>query len=35
MQDETVFPAFGINSESFWRRCSDVVREHGYDNELA
>ncbi len=35
MQDETVFPAFGINSESFWRRCSDLVREHGYDNELA
>ncbi len=35
MQDETVFPAFGINGESFWRRCSDLVREHGYDNELA
>ena len=22
MQDEVVFPAFGINSASFWRRCS-------------
>ena len=35
MQDETVFPAFGINAESFWRRCSDLVRDNGYDNELA
>ena len=35
MQDEVVFPAFGINGESFWRRCSDLVREKGYDNELA
>jgi len=35
MQDEVVFPAFGINSEIFWRRCSELVREQGYDNELA
>ncbi len=35
MQDEVVFPAFGINAESFWRRCTDLVRENGYDNELA
>src|SRR5436305_13641939 len=35
MQDETVFPAFGINSESFWRRCSELVRDNAYDNELA
>ena len=35
MQDEVVFPAFGINSEIFWRRCSELVRDHGYDNELA
>ena len=35
MQDETVFPAFGINGEGFWRRCSELVRENGYDNELA
>src|SRR3954467_7929811 len=35
MQDETVFPAFGINSDSFWRRCSELVRDNGYDNELA
>jgi hypothetical protein len=30
-----VFPAFGINSQIFWRRCSELVRDHGYDNELA
>ena len=35
MQDEVVFPAFGIKSEIFWRRCSELVRDHGYDNELA
>ena len=35
MQDEVVFPAFGINSEIFWRRSSELVRDHGYDNELA
>src|SRR5438105_14395344 len=35
MQDEVVFPAFGINREIFWRRCSDLVRDHGYDNDLA
>src|SRR3989442_13452209 len=35
MQDEVVFPAFGIDSERFWRRCADLVRESGYDNELA
>ena len=35
MQDEVVFPAFGINGESFWRRCTGLVRENGYDNELA
>src|SRR6202022_152535 len=35
MQDEVVFPAFGIDGEKFWRRCADLVRENGYDNELA
>ena len=35
MQDEVVFPAFGINSGSFWRRCSELVRDQGYDSELA
>jgi len=35
MQDEVVFPAFGINKDGFWRRCSELVASEGYDNELA
>jgi hypothetical protein len=35
MQEDVIFPAFGINGESFWRRCAELVRENGYDNELA
>jgi hypothetical protein len=35
MQDEVVFPAFGIDSSKFWQRCTELVRDHGYDNELA
>jgi hypothetical protein len=35
MQDEVVCPAFGIDKKSFWRRCSDLVRNDGYDSELA
>ncbi len=35
MQDEVVFPAFGINGESFWRRCGELARDEGYDSELA
>jgi hypothetical protein len=35
MQDEVVFPACGIDGGKFWSRCSELVRDHGYDNELA
>jgi hypothetical protein len=35
MQDEVVFPAFGIDGKKFWNRCSELVRDNGYDNELA
>jgi hypothetical protein len=35
MQEDVIFPAFGINADSFWRRCDELVRKHGYDNELA
>src|SRR5438270_3246625 len=35
MQDEVVFPAFGIDGPKFWTRCSELVRDNGYDNELA
>lgn len=35
MQDEVVFPAFGIDKKNFWKRCSELVRDGGYDSELA
>lgn len=35
MQEDVIFPAFGINAEFFWQRCSDLVAEQGYDRELA
>jgi hypothetical protein len=35
MQEEAIFPVFGINSEAFWKRCGELVKEQGYDNELA
>ena len=35
MHDDVVFPEFGIDPARFWKRCSELVREQGYDNELA
>ena len=35
MQDEALFPAFGIEPKIFWRRCNDLVDDQGYDHELA
>src|SRR6201987_5794094 len=35
MQDEVVFPAFGIDRAKFWQRCRELVHDGGYDNELA
>src|ERR1700739_1377738 len=35
MQDDVIFPAFGINAEKFCRRCAGMVQEQGYDQELA
>ncbi len=35
MQDEAIFPHFGINPKSFWERCTELVNDEGYDSELA
>ena len=35
MQDEVIFPAFGIDPKPFWQRCDELVKREGYDNELA
>lgn len=35
MQDEAIFPVFGINPTSFWAKCGELVTQQGYDNELA
>jgi len=35
MQDDVLFPEFGINPESFWNRCNVLVKEKKWDGELA
>ncbi len=35
MQDEVLFPKFGIDAKKFWARCHALVKDEGYDNELA
>ncbi|MEM9015670.1 MAG: HAD family hydrolase [Verrucomicrobiota bacterium] len=35
MQDEVLFPKFGINPGEFWKRCKKLVDEDGYETELA
>jgi len=35
MQDEAIFPRFGISPEPFWKKCNELVSREGYDNELA
>jgi hypothetical protein len=35
MQEEAIFPVFGISSEKFWRRSAQLVKDEGYDSELA
>ena len=35
MQDETLFPHFGINAGQFWKKSRELVDKQGYDGELA
>lgn len=35
MQEEAIFPHFGIHAKNFWERCAELVSGEGYDNELA
>ncbi len=35
MQDEVIFPKFGINPAEFWKRCRILVEEQGFESELA
>ena len=35
MQDEVLFPHFGINPGQFWKKSRELVDEQGYDGELA
>lgn len=35
MQEEAIFPHFGIDGKQFWQRCGDLVQKNGYEHELA
>ena len=35
MQEEVLFPAFGIDARRFWKKCQELVANESYDHELA
>ena len=35
MQDDVLFPEFGIDAAQFWERCNALVDKHQWDGELA
>ncbi len=35
MQDDVLFPEFGINPEAFWKKCNTLVTDQEWDGELA
>ncbi len=35
MQDDVLFPKYGIDPEQFWRKCNLLVKERDWDGELA
>lgn len=34
MQDEAIFPEFGISAKEFWKNCNDFVSKEQWDGEL-
>ncbi len=35
MQDDVLFPAFGISPAQFWKKCNTLCHDQGWDSELA
>jgi len=35
MQDDVLFPEFGIDPSSFWAKCNELVKDQQWDGELA